>query len=201
MAKREGSWFRQISGRTFYWVLKKLSGMDIPPNLLMARLMTQQYVEHLVAHDEHVFSIEGLWYLTGYEQVPITVEKLYKGSTTYTLNKRIALAVKSITAVSNQPLLYITYLGLFITIPSGLYILLLLAQYATGYISNVSGWASLIISVWFLGGLIIFILGIISIYLSIIFVETKNRPYTLVRDVFRQVSDETQDTSSQSTQL
>jgi putative glycosyltransferase len=70
-----------------------------------------------------------------------------------------------------------------IVIPSALYIIFLLIGSLTGYF-GVDGWTSLIVSVWFLGGLIIFILGIIAIYLSVIFVETKPRPYTIVRQYY-----------------
>lgn len=180
---RHGSVFRRVSGRVYYWLYNRLTDYHSHPNLLMSRLMTYRYVQHLLEHREHIFSIEGLWTSTGYQQMPITVEKSYKGSSTYSLTKRLTLTINSITAFSNKPLIYIAYLGLLITIPSGLYIVLLIMQYLTGYTQEVDGWTSLIVSIWFLSGLIIFILGIIAIYLSVMFVEVKDRPYTIVREV------------------
>ncbi len=94
----------------------------------------------------------------------------------------MAYALNALTAFSRKPLLAIATLGLSMTLPAGLYLSWLLIQYFFLKVS-VEGWTSLIASLWFLGGLIIFTLGIIAVYLSVIFVETKNRPYAIVRKV------------------
>ncbi len=182
--KREGSLFRRVAGDWYYRVVRALSEQDIPQNILMTRLMTRRYVKNLLRFREKNFSIEGLWALTGYHQVPISIEKSYKGASTYTLSRKVWLAINGITAMSSKPLIFIASLGLLITIPSGSLIIFFLAQYLLGYTVGVDGWTSLIVSVWFLGGLIIFILGIIAIYISIIFTEVKQRPYTVVRKVW-----------------
>lgn len=186
---REGSLFRRLSGELYYTLYNRLSQVQVPADTLIARLMTRRYVQRLLEHREQLFAIDGLMAITGFQQVPVVVDKHYKGSTTYNLAKRVALAVSGITAFSNKPLIYIAYLGIVMTIPSGLLIVYLLFQYLLG-ITDVDGWTSLIVSVWFLGGLIIFLMGIIAVYLSVIFVEVKGRPYTIVRDVYRRVPDE-----------
>jgi putative glycosyltransferase len=180
----------RIFGSLFYRLFNFVSSHPIPHNVLTARLMTRRYVQQLIAHREHLFNIEGLWAITGFSQLPMTVDKLhYKGSSTYTLTKKIAYVTSAITAFSNKPLIYIAVLGLVMTIPSGVYILLILFQYfVLGY--RVDGYTSLIVSLWFLGGLIIFILGIIAIYLSVIFVEVKNRPYTVVRQIYERTPEQ-----------
>ena len=183
-AQRQGSWFNRISGSLFYILFNLLSDYPIPYNPLTARLMSQRYVKQLIEYKEHLFNIEGLWESTGFRQIPITVNKQpFKGTSTYSFSRKIAYFLNAITAFSNKPLLYITYLGLLIIIPSSIYIIYL----AVGYFFfrlDVTGWTVLITSVWFLGGLIIFILGIIAIYISVILVETKKRPYTIVRQVY-----------------
>jgi putative glycosyltransferase len=73
----------------------------------------------------------------------------------------------------------------------------LLLQYLRGY-TDVNGWTSVIVSLWFLGGLIIFLMGIVAVYLSVIFVEIKARPYTVVRDVYRHPSPNGQASHEQS---
>jgi putative glycosyltransferase len=183
-AQREGSAFRRMSGRVYYSLYNMLSQYPVPHDALIARLMTQRYVKRLLEHKEQLFSIDGLMEITGFKQIPVPVEKHYKGSTTYSFRKRVGLAVSGITSLSNKPLIYIAYLGLAMTIPSGLLVLYLLVSYLTGF-TDVSGWTSVIVSLWFLGGLIIFLMGIIAVYLSVIFVEIKARPYTVVRDVYR----------------
>lgn len=189
-AERQGPWLRRVPGDIYYRVVRALSDYDVPQNILMTRLMTRRYVQDLVQFSEDLYSIEGLWALTGYKQIPITIEKSFKGTSTYTWSKKFWLAVHSLTAMSSKPLIFIAYLGFLMIVPTGALIVLWLAQYLTGYTSGVDGWTSVIVSMWFLGGLIIFILGIIGIYLSVIFTESKPRPYTLIRTIYRQAEGE-----------
>ncbi|MEO0565713.1 MAG: hypothetical protein AAF125_26635, partial [Chloroflexota bacterium] len=130
-------------------------------------------------------SIEGLWELTGYEQIGVRVPKTYKGETTYTFGRRLALAIDGITSMSNKPLIYIAYFGISLIIPSLLYIFYALAMFFFYGSGQVEGWTTIVASVWLLGGLQIFIVGIIGIYLSVIFEETKARPYSVIREIHR----------------
>lgn len=183
-AKRQGSWFNRISGSLFYIVFNFLSDSPVPHNPLTARLMRRSYVEQLLTYKEHLFNIEGIWAATGFKQLAVAVNKNpYKGSSTYSFARKVAYSIRAITAFSNKPLIYISYLGLLMTIPSSLYLVYLVFGYFFLGL-GITGWTSIIVSLWFLGGLIIFILGIIAIYISVIFVETKNRPYTIVRQVY-----------------
>jgi putative glycosyltransferase len=182
--ERQGPTLRRLPGDLYYRLVNYLSEYSVPRNILMSRLMTRRYVAALLQYREQLYSIEGLWEMAGYKQIPVFIEKKFKGSSTYSFSKKLWLAIYSITAMSSKPLVAIAYLGLLMIIPSGFMILILLGQYLTGY-TNVEGWTSLLVSLWFLSGLIIFILGIIAIYISVIFTETKPRPYTVVRDVYR----------------
>lgn len=182
--KREGPVLRRWPGELYYHVINALSDFSVPQNMMMSRLTTQRYVQDLLKYQERIFAIEGLWQMTGYKQIPITIEKRYKGSTTYTWNKKIALAIASLTAMSSKPLTAIASLGLLMVIPSGIAIVILFIQRLNGY-TNLAGWTSILVTLWFFSGLIIFILGIIGVYLSIIFTEVKQRPNSIVRDVYQ----------------
>lgn len=183
-AYRQGSWFNRISGSLFYILFNLLSDHPVPHNPLTARLMSKRYVQQLIRHREHLFNIEGLWAISGFRQIPVTVTKQpYKGTSTYSFSRKIAYLINAITAFSNKPLIFIAYLGLLMIIPSSIYIIYLILGYFF-FGLDITGWTLLIVSIWFLGGLIIFILGIIAIYISVIFVEIKNRPYTIVRQVY-----------------
>jgi putative glycosyltransferase len=182
--KREGPALRRWPGDLYYRVINALSDFHVPHNMMMARLTTQRFVQDLLKHQERIFAIEGLWQLTGYKQIPIIIEKTYKGTTTYTWSKKIALAIASLTAMSSKPLTAIASLGLLMVIPSSIAIILLFVQRLDGY-TNLPGWTSILVSLWFLSGLIIFILGILGIYLSVIFTEVKQRPNSIVRNVYR----------------
>ncbi len=183
-AQRHGPWFQRVTGSLYYRLFNLLSDMPVARDLLTARLMSRRYVEALLLHGEQLFNIEGLWAHTGFEQVPLEINKTgHKGSSTYTLRKKIAYVLHAVTAFSTKPLHYIAASGLFITCSAALYIVWLFIQYfATGV--PVSGWTSITVSLWFLGGLIIFNLGVISTYLAVIFIETKRRPYTIVRRIY-----------------
>lgn len=184
LAERDGAGPLEIAfGRLFYTLFNTLSEYRIPVNITTARLMTRRYVAELLKHREQQFIIAGLWTLTGFRQVPITVEKPYKGSSTYNLRRKLWIIIHAVTSFSSKPLVAIAGLGMLITIPSAFYIVFLVARYLLGGI-GVDGYTSLIVSIWFLGGLVIFILGVIAIYLSVIFLEVKNRPYTVVRQVY-----------------
>jgi len=180
---RRGGVFERISGDLFYSLINIISEIDLPKNIFTARLMSARYVKSLVEHREREIYIDGLWHLTGYKQIPLYVNKHSKNTTTYSLRKKLALCVNAITSFSDTPLIFIFYTGVFISSISVLYILYLFSRKIFSGV-GISGWTSLIVSVWFLGGLTIFFIGIIGIYLSKIFIETKQRPYAIIRAVY-----------------
>ena len=187
---RRGGFFERFSGGCFYRILNLLSNYPLPQNVLTARLMTRRYVRSLVQHRDQEVFILGLWSITGFEQRAIKTEKSFHGQTTYTFAKKMALTVNAITSFSNKPLIYIAYLGISISV---------VAIFCAAYLvvrrifwgDYLEGWPSLIVSIWLLGGLTILCLGVIAIYLSKVFTETKRRPYTIVRQIHGIAPEET----------
>ena len=181
--KRQDRFFDRFASFLFYTVFNWLSTSQLPSNLITARIMSCRYVSALVSHQEREMLIGGLWVITGFKQVPILVNKLYKKRTTYDLRRRIAVIVNAVTSFSAKPLVFIFYLGCVISLLAGLAALyLIIRRLFFGVL--LTGWASLIVSVWLLGGVTTFCLGIIGIYLSKIFMETKQRPYTIIRQIY-----------------
>ncbi|MGE0481336.1 MAG: glycosyltransferase family 2 protein [Phycisphaerae bacterium] len=180
---RRGGWLERASGRVFYALFNAIATDPIPPNLITARLMTRRYVDALLLHTERAICISGLWAMTGFEQRGYEVDKGYKGSSSYDLVRKLSRLVDAVTSFSNRPLIYIFYLGCAISGVAALAaVYLVLSRIFFG--TMLAGWPSLIVSIWLLGGLTIFCLGVIGIYLSKIFVETKRRPLTIVRQVY-----------------
>jgi putative glycosyltransferase len=178
--QRKGSLFEQLSGEIFYSIFNKLSAHPIPRNLVVARLMSRRYVDALISHEENELIIAGLFASTGFEQIPYTIHKYDTSKTTYNFAKKVDYMVKSITSFSSKPLVYIAYLGGLIVMLSFVYILYLLILYVSrGTVPE--GYTSLIVSIWLIGGLMIFSLGIVAIYLSVIFTEIKHRPFSIIR--------------------
>src|SRR6185295_11793527 len=87
-------------------------------NQLVARLMTRDFVTAFLQYQERCMYLPGLWTMTGFRQTPMLVQKYSKGTSTYTLRRKIAVAVDSITSFSSKPLVCIFYLGSAITILS-----------------------------------------------------------------------------------
>ena len=185
---RKGGWFERIGGALFYRVFNKLLTHPFPPNIVTARLMTRRYVDALVQHRDQEVSLAGLCTITGFEQRPLTVDKGTRGDTSYGLRRRISAFVTAITSFSNRPLLYIFQLGVGVILLSIVAGIVLMYQSMTGRI-GVPGWASIMVSIWFLGGVMIFCVGVIGIYLAKVFTETKDRPYTIVRQIYGAESD------------
>lgn len=180
---RKGNWFERITGSLFYTLFNLLSSYKVPPNPLVARLMSKRYVKALVQHKDQEIFLAGLWAITGFDQVSMTVKKHSKGTSVYTFHKKAAMLVNAITSFSNKPLIYIFYLGCTIIFASAISASYLVIRriFLQTYLS---GWPSVIVSLWFLGGLTIFTIGIVGVYLSKIFTETKDRPYTVIRQIY-----------------
>lgn len=181
--QRKGNFFERISGFWFYKLFRIMTGLALPENVVTARLMTRRYVQALLLHKEREVVISGLWVITGFDQCVRIVNKKNSSETTYTLRKRMSVLVNAVTSFSNAPLIAIFYIGAMILGVSAIYIAYLLVHWAF-FSRPLSGWTSVMASIWFLGGLVISMIGVVGIYLSKVFSETKQRPYTIVRQVY-----------------
>ena len=181
--QRKGNLFERWSGQWFYCFFTALTGMDLPVNIVTARLMTRRYVNALLRHEEREVFMAGLWHITGFTQRPQIVKKHSISETTYTFRRKVSLLVNSVTSFSNLPLIGIFYVGVSISAISLIYIAYLVIHLMF-LAKPLSGWTSVMASIWLLGGMIISFIGVVGIYLSKIFSETKQRPYTIVRQVY-----------------
>ena len=180
---RKGNLFEKVTGNIFYKFFNLISSYPVPANLITARLMSQRYVKALVEHRDQEMFMAGLYAITGFKQVPLVVKKHSKGESTYNFFRKLSIATNSITSFSNKPLIFIFYLGAVISLISAIAVIVLIIR-RVFFNVLLSGWLSLIVSIWFLGGLTIFSLGIIGIYIAKIFSETKQRPYTIIRNIY-----------------
>lgn len=177
---RKGSWFERFSGWLFYQVVSRRLGVPVPRNVVTARLMTRRFVEALLQFREREASILPLCVIAGFEQRPIVVRKASHGRSTYSLARRIDVLVNAVTSFSNRPLVLIFYLGCVIMVAASAAAAYLVWRRAVGGV-GVPGYASVAVSLWFLGGLMIFCVGVVGIYLAKVFIEVKQRPYAIVR--------------------
>lgn len=181
--QRKGGWFERWSGRLFWTAINWLTSLSIPANIVTARLMTRRYVDALLRHEEREVFMAGLWHITGFDQQPVLMKKHSSGRTTYTFRRKMSLLVNSVTSFSNAPLVSIFYVGVAILLLAVAYAVYLVS-YWLFYAKPMSGWTSVMASIWLLGGMMISFIGIIGIYLSKIYSESKQRPYTIVRKIY-----------------
>jgi putative glycosyltransferase len=179
-SERKGSWLERTAGQLFFAVFNRMLTHPIPVNVVTARLMTARYVRALVSHHERELCLAGLWVITGFEQRPFLVRKGSRPDSSYSTRKRFSVFANAITSFSNRPLIYIFQIGMAVMALSVVAAVVLLYMRLKGQV-GVPGWASIMVSIWFLGGLIIFCVGVIGMYLAKIFTEIKQRPYTIVR--------------------
>jgi putative glycosyltransferase len=179
---RKGGWFERVSGHLFYRVARLVTGIPLTENLCTVRLMTRRYVDALVSHQEREVFLAGLLHITGFEQRPHVIVKHDLSDSTYTLRRKLALLVNTVTAFSNAPLRAIFYFGVVISGLAAVYVAYLVFFWALG--DPASGWTSVMASVWLLGGMMISFMGVVGIYLSKVFSEVKQRPYAIVRHIY-----------------
>ena len=192
--QRKGGLLERWSGIIYYWVLGHLFGIEHPPNIVTARLMTRRYVDSLLLHREREIVISGLWFITGFKQIGLCVEKKQIGSSTYSYSKRFAHAINTVTSFSARPLYGILYLGIIIFICS-LFAILSLTAIRIFSIGSVPGWTSVLVSIWLASGLMSIMMGTLAIYMAKIYTEVKRRPLTIVKDVYANGHRQDQSTS------
>lgn len=182
--RRKGNFIERSTGGLFYKLLNLVTHFDYPANTLTARLMKLNYVAAVLKFKEKAIDVWAIFVLAGFNQVGIPVGKKSKGSTTYTLLKKIRMSIEVVTSLSHRPLYSIFFLGIIWVIISGINIVYILVQKWL-YGAEIEGWASIMASLWLIGGVVIFLLGLIGIYLSKIFLEIKNRPLSIVKTIYR----------------
>ncbi len=179
---REGGFVKRKLGKYFHVIMGMLSDYNIPQNQAWSRLMKRSYLNQLLSFKEAETFPAALMYITGFNQKSIPIKKNYKGSTSYSFIRRMRVALSAITSFSSKPLIIIAMMGLFIFIFSMFFIILILIQKLL-FINFQVGWASIIASIWASGGLIIFSIGIVGLYVAKIFNQVKNRPLYIIKSI------------------
>ncbi len=182
--KRKGRWFERISGRLFYKTLSILSSVNYPADTLTARIMSRTYVDSVRKFSEKELDLWGIFILAGFKQISVPVTKGYKGSSTFTLRKKIKRAVEIVISFSHRPLYITFFLGIISFLVAAINICIIVYKKLILNI-EVEGWASILASVWLIGGMILLMLGVFGLYLSKMFLEIKKRPLTLVKNVYK----------------
>lgn len=165
----------------FYKLINALSDIEIEPGTADFRLLDRKVVNALNGLRETDPFFRGLVRWMGFSQYAINYvpNKRFAGSSKYSIKKMRKLALIGVTSLTTKPLHIAVYLGFFFSLASIAYVPYVIYSFINGV--EVSGWASLIVTVAFFGGLQLLILGIIGIYLGKMFMQTKSRPNYVVK--------------------
>ena len=173
--RKTDTFFKRTTAQAFY-KLMALMGVKTVYNHADFRLMSRRAVEHFSQYKETNLFLRGMMPLIGYQTDNVYYDRKERvaGESKYPLKKMLALAFNGISSFSVKPISMITGLGLFIIVCSVFAAIYALISYFTG--SVVPGWTSLILSIWFLGGLQLMAVGMVGQYIGKIYMEVKQRP-------------------------
>jgi dolichol-phosphate mannosyltransferase len=176
--RREGdSWLGRTLSASFYRIFQRLADSDTPVDVGDFRLMSREVIDAFTRLEERQPYVRGLVSWLGFNQTGVEYDRPARvvGRSKYPFRKRVELAFNSIVAFSDKPLRYAARLGFLVSVFSVLGIIwTVLAKIFKPEV--VSGWASLIFTAFFFGGLQLFFLGIVGAYLARVYDEVKSRP-------------------------
>ncbi|HGM5582793.1 TPA: glycosyltransferase family 2 protein [Pseudomonas putida] len=186
--QRTASATSNFFGKTFWSLLNAMSKVQIPSNPMTCRLMTRRYVDALLSVQDRVLYLAGTFAWTGFKQVAVPLTKtsrLQTQASSYDLSRKLIQVADSFASFSAVPLTLLFIAGFFIWAGSILFALYIFVEKFLFPETILSGFTSIMISVWFLGGAMILGLGTVGLYVGKIFQEAKRRPQFIVRDIYR----------------
>jgi polyisoprenyl-phosphate glycosyltransferase len=173
---------KKQTSNLFYKILNNLSSIELEKGTADFRLLDKKVVDVLKDFKEYDLFWRGLVKWVGYKQIAIeyTPAERASGTSKYTVKKMMELAIKGITSFSTKPLTIAIYIGFFSSLLSFLYVPYAVVSYYSG--NSISGWASVIVTIAFFGGLQLMIIGILGVYLGKLFMQNKERPHYIISE-------------------
>lgn len=179
--KRQDPLWKRLASRLFHVLLEKLSGLSYDPQVANFRIISRKVIEAycLMRESSRSFGAQVHWlgFPTAYVEVQHAAR--HEGVSSYTIRRLVAVGIETIISYSNKPLRLSVGLGLGIFLMS-LCISAYLLVRKIFWAIPVDGWTSLMVSMWFLGGIVIANLGIIGLYIGKVYDETRQRPIYVI---------------------
>ena len=183
-ARKTDTFFKKFTAEGFYKLMNKM-GVEIVYNHADYRLMSKRAIEELAHFKEVNLFLRGIIPMIGFKTDVVEYERheRFAGKSKYPLKKMLAFAVDGITSLSIKPIRFISCLGITLFGIS----LILLIYYIIGYFlgNTIQGWATLIVSIWGIGGLQLLSIGIIGEYIGKIYLESKERPRYIIEEFLK----------------
>jgi glycosyltransferase involved in cell wall biosynthesis len=182
---RKDSFLKKFFSKLFSFAFKYLADISINKTLTNFGIYNRKTIAEALKIGDYIKSFPLFVYFVGFKSTVIFVEHSSRasGKSSYTYAKLISLAFNIIIAYSNKPLKIFVKFGMLTAFFSFIWGIIYLIQYINGTI-NVSGYASIIISIWFLSGVTITVIGVVGIYVGKVFEQTKNRPAYIIDIIY-----------------
>jgi dolichol-phosphate mannosyltransferase len=187
LAKREvrkDGYLKKFFSKSFYKLFNYLSGIKANSEVANFGIYHKKVIQSILSINDNIkfFPLFINW--VGFKSISINVDHKERehGKSSYSIFKLISLAFNTIISFSEKPLKLFTSLGLIISLFSVVFGFYFFVKYLTGKITE-PGFTSIIISIWFLSGVIISTIGIVGIYLGKTFNQTKNRPVFIIDEI------------------
>ena len=180
-ARKTDTFFKRFTAEGFY-KLMKLMGAKSVYNHADFRLMSARALDGLSQFKERNLFLRGIVPTIGYKSDCVYYERKERtaGESKYPLKKMLAFAFDGITSFSIKPMSFIMGAGVFLIICAICFAIYAFHSYITGNV--VSGWTSIILSLWFIGGLVLFSIGVVGQYVGKIYIEVKERPRYIIEE-------------------
>ncbi|MGN1403512.1 MAG: glycosyltransferase family 2 protein [Ruminococcus sp.] len=178
-ARDTDTFFKKFTAEGFYKVMKHM-GADVVFNHADYRLMSRRALDGLSSFKEVNMFLRGIVPMIGYrsDKVYYARKERFAGTSKYPLKKMLSFAWEGITSLSTKPITLITRLGMLIFLVSIVMLIYSVVRHFMG--ATTTGWTSLIVSIWAIGGLQLLAIGIIGQYIGKVYLETKERPKYIV---------------------
>lgn len=178
---RKDTFFKKAFSWFYYRVLAYLSGYNQDNTIANFGIYNRKVVNSIVSMRESIRFFPTMVAWVGYNKTSIEIQhsERSEGKSSYTISKLFSLASDIILAYSDKPLRIIVKFGLLTSFSSFIYLIYNIYKYLSGQII-VMGYTSLIVSIWFLSGLMMLMLGIVGLYIGKTFESTKNRPIYII---------------------
>ena len=184
-SRKTDTFFKRFTAEGYYHLLQKM-GVDIVFNHADYRLMSRRAMDGLSEFKEENVFLRGIVPQIGFPWTTVEYERAerFAGESKYPLKKMLAFAFDGITSFSLKPMRLILLLGAIIFALSLVMLIWALIGWLAG--KTVSGWTSLMCSIWMIGGIQLLSLGVIGEYIGKIYAEAKHRPRYIIESVLNQ---------------
>lgn len=185
-SRETDTFFKRRTALAFYGLMRRL-GVNMVPDSADYRLLSKRATKGLLAFKERNLFLRGMVPLVGYKSTKVYYarKERFAGKSKYPLSKMLHFALDGITSFSIAPIHLILYLGLVTVLISIICMIYTIVEKCLGHV--VSGWSSLMISIWLLGGIQLISVSVIGEYIGKIFSEVKHRPrYTIEDETYTQ---------------